>query len=429
MNGIDTADEFARVRELARAGRASEATALCERIIAREPDHTAALNFLAVQALNAGDAARAARLADRAIGSAPHEPVLHKNRALALAVAGNSDAALQAFAEALALKPDYALALLHRGELLDRMGRRREAVSAWYAAVERAREQGLWATPEAIPPALKPLLARAARAVGDAREEFVNERLAPVRRRYGDVALARMDKCLAMMNGKQPLEYLHPQQRPTFMLFPDIPADNFFRREQFPYLDRIEAATADIQAELATVLTHDQGLQPFIDMPEGNLGQWQALNRSPDWNAFFFYRDGVRYEDNCRRCPKTAAALDAVDLSRIPDHSPEAFFSVLTPGTHIPPHTGVTNTRLVCHLPLIIPENCAIRVGGEERGWTEGQCIVFDDTFKHEAWNGSDRTRVVLIFDLWNVYLSDAEREAVTVTTQAIGHFNRAMAS
>ena len=105
---------------------------------------------------------------------------------------------------------------------------------------------------------------------------------------------------------------------------------------------------------------------------------------------------------------------------------PETFFSVLKPGAHIPPHTGVVNVRLVCHLPLIVPPDCGIRVGSETRGWKEGECIVFDDTFEHEAWNKSGQTRVVLIFDIWNPYLSASEREGMRIAIETLGRFNRA---
>ena len=87
-------------------------------------------------------------------------------------------------------------------------------------------------------------------------------------------------------------------------------------------------------------------------------------------------------------------------LSRIREHGPETLFSVLRPGTHILPDRGVTNTRLVAHLPLIVPKGCALNVGGEIHEWQEGRCATFDDTFEHEAWNRSDQTRVVLIYGL-----------------------------
>jgi aspartyl/asparaginyl beta-hydroxylase (cupin superfamily) len=94
--------------------------------------------------------------------------------------------------------------------------------------------------------------------------------------------------------------------------------------------------------------------------------------------------------------------------------APNAFFSLLRPKTRIPPHTGVTNSRAIVHLPLTIPEGCGFRVGGETRPWIEGRPFAFDDTIEHEAWNDSDSIRTVLILDCWNPHLSEAEQEFVT---------------
>ena len=94
--------------------------------------------------------------------------------------------------------------------------------------------------------------------------------------------------------------------------------------------------------------------------------------------------------------------------------SPEAFFSLLKPGAHIRPHFGVANTKVAVHLPLVIPEgDCAIRVGEETRQWTEGRCLIFDDSFEHEAWNRSDQLRIVFIFDVWNPDLTPEECTAI----------------
>ena len=95
----------------------------------------------------------------------------------------------------------------------------------------------------------------------------------------------------------------------------------------------------------------------------------------------------------------------------IPGRAPSAFFSLLKPHSHIPAHTGVTNTRAIIHLPLIVPPACSFRVGGETREWREGVAFAFDDTIDHEAWNGSDDLRVVLIFDVWNPHLSLEEQQ------------------
>ncbi|MGJ3629041.1 aspartyl/asparaginyl beta-hydroxylase domain-containing protein [Sphingomonas sp. MMS24-JH45] len=129
-----------------------------------------------------------------------------------------------------------------------------------------------------------------------------------------------------------------------------------------------------------------------------------------DWSACFLWEYGERNDEVCARCPETDAMLEALPAHRVPGKAPNAFFSVLRPNAHIPPHTGVTNTRAIVHLPLVVPPGCGFRVGGETRLWREGEAFVFDDTIEHEAWNGSDDIRIVLIFDVWNPHLSIGER-------------------
>jgi len=219
-------------------------------------------------------------------------------------------------------------------------------------------------------------------------------------------------------------------QRPTFMSFPGLPARAWYEHAEFPWMPALERHTDAIRQELLAVMAKDQGFRPFVEMPREHPGAayWKDLNHSPNWNAFFFYRDGQAYVENQARCPVTTAALDAAPLNRVADHSPESLYSILTPGAHIPPHTGVINVRLVVHLPLIVPSatECGIRVGTETRGWEEGRCIAFDDTYEHEAWNKSDKTRVVMIFDIWNPALTLPEREGIRLAIEELGRFNRA---
>jgi aspartyl/asparaginyl beta-hydroxylase (cupin superfamily) len=99
-------------------------------------------------------------------------------------------------------------------------------------------------------------------------------------------------------------------------------------------------------------------------------------------------------------------------------------FSLLRPGAHIPAHHGFLNTRLIVHLPLIVPPGCRFRVGNQTREWVEGRAWVFDDTIEHEAWNDSDRLRVVMIFDHWHPQLSVAERRLITALNDALYGFD-----
>lgn len=109
-----------------------------------------------------------------------------------------------------------------------------------------------------------------------------------------------------------------------------------------------------------------------------------------------------------------AALLDTLPMIDLPNFGPTVLFSVLEPHTHIPPHSSVTNARLVVHLPVIVPKGCRFRVGAETRDWREGEAWVFDDTLDHEAWNDSDEKRVIVMIDIWNPLLTMAERALVS---------------
>jgi aspartate beta-hydroxylase len=122
------------------------------------------------------------------------------------------------------------------------------------------------------------------------------------------------------------------------------------------------------------------------------------------------------------------AVLEAVPMPIQPGRTPAAMYSLLKPRTRIPPHTGVTNVRLVTHLPLIVPDGCGFRVGNETRQWEPGRAWVFDDTIEHEAWNDSDTLRVVFIFDIWHPHLSAAERSLITALTEGLNAFSGASA-
>ena len=111
--------------------------------------------------------------------------------------------------------------------------------------------------------------------------------------------------------------------------------------------------------------------------------------------------------------------LSRLPMADQPGFAPNCIFSVLQPRTRIPPHTGSTNTRLVVHLPLLLPGKCGFRVGNETREWKMGEAWVFVDSMEHEAWNDSDLVRVILIFDTWNPFLSEAERELISAMMTA----------
>jgi aspartyl/asparaginyl beta-hydroxylase (cupin superfamily) len=170
-----------------------------------------------------------------------------------------------------------------------------------------------------------------------------------------------------------------------------------------------------VAEELRAVMAAQRAeLVPYIQYEDHMpLDQWRSLNRNPDWTAIHLWQNGRRVDANADCCPGTLDLLARFPQPQVRGAGPNAMFSLLAPNTSIPPHVGVANTRLVCHLPLVVPEGCWFRVGAETREWKVGEAFVFDDTIEHEAMNPSGELRVVFIFDIWHPDLSEVEREAV----------------
>jgi aspartyl/asparaginyl beta-hydroxylase (cupin superfamily) len=238
-----------------------------------------------------------------------------------------------------------------------------------------------------------------------------SEVLAEVRTSSGEADLRRAEAYAENRAGKRKIF----QQRPTGSHFPFLPALEFFDRSLFPWFDELEGHTEEIQQEVLSLWADDdERFRPYVAYPAGvPVNQWGELNHSLRWSAWFLWENGKRVDENCARCPKTAAVLDTLPMLDLPGKGPTAMFSILKPRTRIPPHTGTSNARVTVHLPLIVPPGCGFRVGAETREWRVGEAWAFDDTIEHEAWNDSDQPRAILIIDTWNPFLSEAEREVV----------------
>lgn len=407
-------------RAAAAAGRSSEAEQLLVRIAQQAPGHPAVLNELGVVMMGRGATEQALGLFTRATQADPKHASLWSNLANCLRVLGRRQEEREAVEKALSIEPRHLSSLLQKAALLEDEGDARNAARMFQNALATI-------PPGSTPPAaVAEVIEHAKRAVAADQASLgaaLEERLAEIRARHGGQTQRRVDRCLEILSGRRTAYF----PRPTFMYFPEIPAVEFFERAQFPWLDAVEAATDEIRAELTGAMIADRaGLQPYIDYPAGvPLDQWKELNRSRRWSAYFLWNQGAPQPAHLARCPRTAAVLAAAPRCEVAERAPNAFFSILDPHTRIPAHTGVTNTRLTVHLPLIVPPDCGFRVGGTSRELVPGKAWVFDDTIEHEAWNDSDAPRAILIFDIWNPFLSEAEREMVSAATQVIGTYYR----
>ncbi len=240
------------------------------------------------------------------------------------------------------------------------------------------------------------------------REALLASRGAPA-----DSWSPRFRQALELAAGRRKL-YL---QQPTVFNYPGLPHVQYYDPGAFAWAPAVEAETAAIRAELVELLKQGtDDFRPYIQDEAGavRLDANKALVENRDWSALFLCENGEPSAALIARCPRTWAAVSQAPLAQITGWGPTIMFSLLKAGARIAPHTGMFNTRLVCHLPLIVPPGCRFRVGNELREWQEGKLIIFDDTIEHEAWNDSGEDRVVLIFDVWRPELSEQERGELT---------------
>lgn len=322
--------------------------------------------------------------------------------------------ALDAVHRALALNPRDFTALLMRASLLQKLDQP-DAGEAWGHALAQKPETDL-------PQALGPVIAEAEQryaAWQAQQQDQLQKSMASAAALANDEQRKRMERFCS--NAVRRTRHYHSS--PTHYHYPELTEREFHPRRLFPWLEKLEAATTVITAELRSVMAAERAeLVPYVQYDEHvPMDQWRPLNHNPDWTAIHLLLKGERIEANARHCPKTMALLNELHQPVIHGASPNAMFSLLAPRTLIPPHVGINNARVVCHLPLIVPEGCWFRVGAETREWKPGQAFVFDDTIEHEASNPSDELRVVFIFDIWHPDLSDLERDAVAALIGRVG--------
>jgi aspartate beta-hydroxylase len=414
-----------RVRQLienaARAsasGRLQEADRLVREAQVQAPQHPLVLNETARSLLLRGDAAGAQALLQKAVNQDPSQASIWLNLAVALRGLNYADQEMSAIDQALALEPHNYRAMLQKASLHEIQGERRAAATAYRQALQSVPTGTL--PPQSMRPVFEHALQFVAANDRDL-EKFLEGRLQGLRARYASEPLQRFDRCLQILLRKQPI--YRPQ--PSFMYFPRLPALEFHERSDFPWLDSIEAATDDIRAELINLIQEGPAvLSPYVNTEASiTLPQWRELNHSRRWGVYNLWWQGIPFPDHIARFPRTVAAFEKWPRCEVSGCSPTAVFSILDAKTRIPAHTGVSNTRLIVHLPLIIPPGCGFRVGSERREWHAGKAFIFDDTFEHEAWNDSDEPRAVLILDIWNPHLTEAEREMVRRVTADVGEF------
>jgi len=377
------------------------------------PIDARALAQSGVDALRRGDPHKARESFERAVAAGLADATTCLGLAYACRSLKEYSAAHAAIDKALALEPRNPRALILKADHLAAEGDERAASSFYLAAIKAAPPA------DQLPLELRQELGRAqamCERYAAKFESFLHDRL-----RTQDLAeepfAARFLRSLDILSGKKKVYY----QQPRYYFFPELPQVQFYDRNAFPWLDKVEAATGEIRAELIEVLKDPSKFKPYVQgEPRRPHNEQEGMLNNPAWSAFYLWQEGHVVAENAARCPATMSALADAPLSRVKNRSPSVLFSLLRPGARIPPHTGFVNTRLICHLPLIVPRDCGFRVGNETRTPVEGKAWVFDDTMEHEAWNRSDQIRAILLFEVWRPELTQEERSLVSAMFEAI---------
>lgn len=417
---------LAHARSLLVAGQIGDATRAYQALVDANPQQLEALNALAVMAIRNGDLVQARARLQQALAVSADDLLTLNHYAQLQQAEGDLAGALTSYGRVLSLRPDLYASRLSFARALEDQGESTDAVAHYYRAIRDAQKAGRWLSDQSTPPGIRPQVKRAMSLVASRRRELMNELLARWTVKYSASELKRVSGCIEMQLGDGSYAPVDRRQQPTRFPFPDLPLSPYLDKRTIPQIAALEALTPVIRSELDAILGAATGREAVFADPALAAANLRSERGPASWDGHYFYRYGQRNAINAAACPQTAAAIDTLPLCRVQGYGPEVLFSTLGPGTHLLPHHGVTNARVVGHLPLIVPPDCALRVAGEEHRWVEGEAVLFDDTYSHEAWNRSDRVRVVLIFDLWHPDLSEAERLAVCDIFETLGGFGAA---
>ncbi len=321
----------------------------------------------------------------------------------------------------LAARPTDFTLLIAKADLRSRIGDDRAGAAFYKAALAAASAAG-----GPLPASWRQPIERAQAALAAATRRFeshLQAELAKAGFAEGQRP-ERFQHSLDLLTGRrQPRPSL---QRPGAYFYPDLPERRYYERDQLPWSAMVEAAApiilAELQAHLATSAA--DAFRPYLvssaDRPQT---EYHGLVDNPAWSTLYIWEKGGPVAELASAFPRTLEVMQKLPLPRIGVRAPSVLFSRLGPGARIPLHNGMLNTRLICHLPLIVPDHCSFEVGGERRPWEVGKLLVFDDSVEHQAWNDSDEDRIILIFDIWRPELSGREREAVTALFAAIDNY------
>jgi aspartyl/asparaginyl beta-hydroxylase (cupin superfamily) len=362
------------------------------------------------QALQTGDVREARRRFEQITQTGRANAQIWLLLATACRADGDVAAEEAALDQVLAIEPGAVRAHIMKADCRLKAGDEPGALRFYRSGLLRADKQRL-------PPDLLAEVRRAEAAVDEIRDRFElrNEALLSQFGLPPENRSRRFQHALDISAGRKKVF----MQEPTAFFYPELPHVQFYDLDHLEWVKSVEEATGAIRGELIGLLERNMGdFRPYIEDGPNLVRRDTIMSElvdNPGWSTLFLCENGKVSSKLIERCPKTWEAVQRAPLATVATWGPTVMFSLLRAGTRIVPHTGMVNTRLICHLPLIVPPKCRFRVGNEVREWQVGKLLVFDDTVEHEAWNDSDEDRVILIFDIWRPELCEREVKELSI--------------
>lgn len=232
--------------------------------------------------------------------------------------------------------------------------------------------------------------------------EFM-QKLAHMKAIHGADALKRVEQMIE----DRPENRQDGQQQSKWIL-PGLSTTPWLSPRQFdryvPLVDCLEHHAATMRSEMLGVINRRSS---------GLVNYEHYLGKQDDWQAVYLFKDGKVTHSLRDEMPVTWQVFDSAIRAELCPLL-ECHFSILDPGTEIKPHCDLWNFSLNMHLAIDIPAQCGIEVAGEQRQWQAGQCMLFDYSFLHRAWNHGQQQRICLLMDLWHPDVTAIEREALS---------------
>ncbi|MGK0172163.1 MAG: aspartate beta-hydroxylase, partial [Gammaproteobacteria bacterium] len=388
-----------RAQRLSQKGMSEALVKVCRELLALDPSAVDGQRCLAMWHSDREEFVKALPYLRTLRQHAPQMPGLELPLTLALEEAGELDAALELARGLVREDKNNYQPYLYLGSILAALGKHDEAARTYgIAAHLNPQLRDLARRPEG-PQFVRKRVAKCVQTLADFGRALHVTAVERARAEFPDASLSRIENAYwrKLHDGAPDTD---PGQHPHVFFVPDLARCAWFEREEFPWVEGLEAQMPHILNEVQEQYRGDQDTTPYLKEDAWDASAWNGLVKSKRWAACHFYDGGLRNEDNCSRFPVTASALDDLPLFSVQGAPVEALFSVLEPGTHIPPHQGTANHRLTVHRPLVVPCGCTLTVNGQTRPVASGNAMLFDDTFEHEARNDSDAVRIVLIFEV-----------------------------